>query len=49
MTGHKTETEFLKYLKVDKSDHALRVLKMINELESTKPMYAVYRQQKVNY
>ena len=40
MTGHKTETEFLKYLKVDKGDHALRVLKMINELESTKPMYA---------
>lgn len=40
MTGHKTETEFLKYLKVDKGDHALRVLKMMNELESTKPMYA---------
>ena len=40
MTGHKTETEFLKYLKVDKSDHALRVLKMITDLESTKPMYA---------
>tara|TARA_R110000764_G_scaffold218944_2_gene306555 strand:- start:840 stop:1589 length:750 start_codon:yes stop_codon:yes gene_type:complete len=40
MTGHKTETEFLKYLKVDKSDHALRVLQMITDLESTKPMYA---------
>jgi integrase len=40
MTGHKTETEFLKYLKVDKSDHALRVLKMITEIESNKSMYA---------
>jgi integrase len=40
ITGHKTETEFLKYLKVDKSDHALRVLQMITDIESTKPMYA---------
>lgn len=40
MTGHKTETEFLKYLKVDKSDHALRVLQIIRDIESIKPMYA---------
>ena len=40
ITGHATESMLLTYLKIDKEDHALRVLQMITDLESTKPMYA---------
>lgn len=40
MTGHSTESMLLTYLKIDKEDHASRVLQIITDLESIKPMYA---------